>query len=216
MRRAILWWGLVCWSLQVAAFATALDHGAGAGRPFVQRIALTDYLLLETNSDLALSPSQQLVVAFTTKGRFNVVERAMALRRKAPDVYVLSYLVAQPTIAANRYHREELQLDPEISRNVLACFRHLLEQKALSVQGALYQSSEDDDAWIFLRPEANKAIAGVALNHELHGNGGAAIYRDLCAGLFVMFVVTEERSTVLKQLDRLTAVYIKTNRLDRR
>ena len=59
-------------------------------------------------------------------------------------------------------------------------------------------------------------MAGVALNHALHGNEGAAIYRDLCAGLFGLFVVAEERSTVLKQLDRLTAVYVKTNHLDRR
>jgi len=214
MTLRLSWWCLAC-----CAGVLAGPLGAAPTRlvqPFVQPIGLTDFQLLETDNDLALSPSHELVLCFTYASQPRAINRVVTLRSRSRNGYVLSYLLARPAGEAGRFQRQELELAPEIARNVLACFRDLMEHSLLSSPPAMHVASDNDDAWIFLRPPGNRTTTGVALNGVLQTAGdyeNVIIYRDLCAGLVGVFAYPEERNALLKQLDRLAAVYVKTNGL---
>lgn len=178
-----------------------------AAQPFIQRVALTDFQLLETNNDLVLSPDHELVLAFTNVRGPNAIDRAVALKRLPDGSWRLTQWRTRPS---ESFAHEEISLAPEIARNVIAIARHLLEVNVRRPTDALHAPSSDDDAWIFLRTPRS-ALTGVALSSVLRLNRGAetAIYRDLCAGLVGVFTAPpEERAPVFKQLDRLTAEYV--------
>jgi hypothetical protein len=191
-------------------------RAAAPAAAFVQRVDLVDFHLLEKNSDLELSPTSQLVICFANIERAGAVDRAVALRRAAGEKWRLSYLAATPAQEPGQFRRDEAELDPVIARNVLAIVNHLLGSNVKVETKVLHQSSADDDAWIFVR--GDQAVAtGVASNRVLQRSRGedAAIYRDLCAGLFGIFVAPDERDRVIKQLDRLTVRYVELKKLRR-
>lgn len=204
--------------LAAGCFLAPLLATAAPSRPFLQRVAVTDFLLLETNNDLALSPASSLVLCFAQPHHPGVVARAVALRPQPAGRWVLSYHTAQPAGSPVRFPDEEIPLAPEIALNVLAVFRHLLRQYSLNENGPLHAPSEDDDAWIFLR-EPGEGLSATALNRTLQGDTGedTTAYRDLCAGLVGAFAGPEtERNSILTQLDRFAAAYVARNRLSRR
>jgi hypothetical protein len=204
-----------------AGLLVATNGIAGENDPsrvFIQRIEITDFLLLETNNDLALSPGSTVVLCFAGGGDPAKVERAVALRRRADGSWWLSYMGAAPSNGSGQYERKQRELAPEIARNVVAIFGRLMQDFAAPPVGALYHPSGNEDAWIYLRTDMGQT-AGVAMNGALHLDRGAdsAIYRDLCAGLVGVFVVPpEEQDRVLTQLDRLSAAYAARHGLIRR
>lgn len=207
------WWflGCCCWLVPpVVALA------AGPAAAFIRRVDLVDFHLLEKNNDLELSPASQLVICFANIERAGAVDRAVALRRGAEGKWRLTHLAALPSPAPGQFRREEIELDPVIARNVLAIVNHLLGSNVKVETRVLHQSSADDDAWIFVRGDRAVATA-VASNRVLQHSQGedAAIYRDLCAGLFGIFVAPEEQAQVTKQLDRLTVRYVELKKLRR-
>lgn len=195
---------------------------ASAPAPFVQRVDVTDFLLLETNNDLALSPANQLVICFPVPDKPEAVARVVALRRDPSGRWLLSYLAAIPPGGPGQFRQEERALDPTIARNVVAVFRHLLEINVYAPTGGLHSPSTEDNAWIFLR-DRTSAIAGVALTPAMHTRAGGSadedgtVYRDLCVGLVGLFVAPpEEREEVLAQLDRFAGAYAESKKLVRR
>lgn len=213
MKRILRWSLLACWAgLMIAAQA---ETGSA---PFIRKVALTDFLLLETNNDLALSPSNSLVVCFTGITGPGAVERAVALRRQANGRWLLSHLAAVPPKEPGQYRLNEVELAPEIAQHVMLIFRHLMETKALPASRVVYQPSDGDAAWIWVRTGSTTAT-GVALDAILHLDRGeeTAIFRDLCAGLVGIFVAPpEERNRVLTQMDRLATAYVLAHGLEGR
>lgn len=207
-----LGWRFVCIVALLAAMPAAAE--TRLVKPFIQQIALTDFQLLETNNDLVLSPSHQLVLCFTTFGPAGTINRVVALRQRARDGYVLTYRSATTGVAHSE--TREVELAPEIARNVLACFRDVMTHSLLPPSRALHEPTRNDDVWIFVRTAGNQTLTGTALNSALQSPGdygNVTIYRDLCAGLVGVFVYPEERNALLKQLDRFAAVYVRTNGL---
>jgi hypothetical protein len=209
------------WILTLAGSAPlgAWAQGTVVERPpFIQRVVLTDFLLLETNNDTALAPTNVLVIYFPSYEQPSRIERAVALRRGANGKCVVTYLTAVPPKEPGQFRREEKEIDPAIARNVMAVFRHLLETNVYAPIEALYQPSKNDDAWILLR-DRQVALAGVVLNGSLHAarTEDVRVYRDLCAGLIGMFLAPpDERDKALVQLDRFAATYVESKQLLRR
>ncbi|HWA28117.1 MAG TPA: hypothetical protein VG734_20875 [Lacunisphaera sp.] len=183
---------------------------------FFERITLIDFQVVETNNDLVLSPTHQLVISFPNIQRAGAVDRAVALRRIEGGKWLLTHFVAAPPRQPGQFRREDFELDPVIARHVLAIANHLLGANGSDTAGPLRQPAPDDDAWMFARGDRTVATA-VASNQLLQRGTGedVAIYRDLCAGLFGIFVAPEERNQVIKQLDRLTVRYVKLKQLVR-
>jgi len=186
--------------------------------PFIQRVVLTDFLLLETNNDTALAPTNVLVLYFPNYEQPTRIERAVALRRGQNGKFVVTYLAAVPPKEPGQFRREEKEIDAAIARNVMAVFRHLLETNVYVAREALYEPSKNDDAWILLR-DRQTALTGVVLNGALHAarTEDVRVYRDLCAGLIGMFMAPpDERDQALAQLDRFAATYAEAKQLLRR
>jgi len=191
-------------------------RGASASASFIQRVALIDFQLLETNNDLVLSPTHQQVICFPNIQRSGAIDRAVALRRLEDGKWRLLHLVAVPPGQPGQFRREEFELDPVIARNVLLIVNHLVGTNSDETSTPLRRPLPDDDAWLFVRGDRTVGT-GVASNRALQRASGEdiAIYRDLCAGLFGIFVASEERKEIIKQLDRLTVRYVKLKQLAR-
>jgi hypothetical protein len=217
MQRAHHWWRAVLSLVGVlpagAAPAIVLEPP-----PFVQRVVLTDFLLVETNNDLALAPANLLVIYFPAPDRPGRVARGVALRRGAGGKWIVTYLAAVPPGKPGEYRSEELPLDAVIARNVLATVRHLMETNAHPPRDALYRPSSNDEAWLLLRDQATP-LAGVVLDNALQVGRveDVRVFRDICAGLVGMFVApAEEREVVIAQLDRFTGTYVTEHKLLRK
>lgn len=222
MRRNCHRWWIVPLLLLGAVPLRAVLLPASVPPPFVQRVDVTDFLLLETNNDLALSPANQLVICFPAPDKPAAVTRAVALRRDPAGRWWVSYLAAIPPGGPGKFRREEKEIDPIIARNVLAVFRHLLEYNVFAPTGAMHEPSAEDNAWVLVR-DRTSAIAGVALIPALHTRAGAqvdedgTVYRDLCSGLVGIFVAPpEEREEIIAQLDRFAGTYVAAKKLVRR
>jgi len=214
MKRARHWSGFLA-LVALATPAIAAPEIVVTPPPFVQRVVLTDFLLVETNNDVALAPSNLLVIYFPDFARPNHLARGVALRRATGDKWLVTYVAAVPPGEPGQFRREEQVIEPVIARNVLAVMRHLLEINVLPPRAALYQASPDDDAWILLR-DRQTPLSGVVLNSGLRSGNpeDVRVYRDLCAGLVGLFVASvAERQEILAQLDRFAATYVEAKNL---
>jgi hypothetical protein len=186
--------------------------------PFVQRVVLTDFLLVETNNDVALAPTNLLVIYFPASDHPDRVARGVGLRRNAAGKCIVTYLAAVPPGKTGDFRTEEKPLDPVIARNVLLVVRHLVETNSHPAREALYRPSGNDEAWILLRDQPTP-LTGVVLSDALQVGRAedVRVFRDVCAGLVGMLVAPrEEQQDVIAQLDRFTAAYVEARNLLRR
>jgi hypothetical protein len=207
------WWILA--ALIAAMRATAAPAIVLEPPAFVQRVVLSDFLLVETNNDVALAPANLLVIYFPVPDHPERVSRGVALRRGASGKWIVTYLAAVPPGNPGEYRSEEKPLEPVIARNVMAVMRHLIEANALAPRDALYRASNNDEAWLLLRDQSTP-LAGVVLSDALQVGRveDVRVFRNVCAGLVGMFVApTEERQEVVAQLDRFTAAYVTEHKL---
>src|SRR5690349_7730448 len=106
MKLALHW----LWILALAGSALSASAAPAivfAPPPFIQRVVLTDFLLLETNNDTALAPANVLVIYFPNYEQPNRIERAVALRRGANGKCVVTHLTAVPPKEPGQLRREE-------------------------------------------------------------------------------------------------------------